>query len=677
MFIIKIDLTNVLCYNRSSSKEGWVFTFKIIVILEEPFCFLGKEMKQMKKNLAKTALLLAASLVISSIPTTSFASETKATFENATSEALNSANSFAVFSKIYHKQNHMEGTFATAYLDTGTDACGITTKVEQYIDASENLIYIEDVNNIANLRFNGVSTDTLILPTGTTVESCNNGNGIMLTYNGNTTSYNNKQEVGADVITTVEESSYKIDFDAAFKALVKYSNHQATKNTEGTNTTVVVDPDTVDWNNRSINVTCGSGKNVINLTAAQLRDYKLNITGSGEYSVIINVTDCTDSGYFFDKEISVDGNSGGYGEYGGQVLFNFPSTYTGNLQFNKSNTGVILATSASVQCFSTHNGSVFANEVTNTGCEIHQNPFDEFVEEEETTTVEETTTEEETTTVEETTTEEETTTVEETTTEEESTTEEATTTKKTEEATTTKKVETETTTKKTEEATTTKQVETETTTKKTEEATTTKKAETETTTVASYETETTVKMAESETTTSAGTVTIVEDAKTADSSAEVTTKSTETDDDATGTLVIKIFDDDTNDAVPGAKVHVYDEDGNKIATATTDSDGTITLENVEEGKYTIQVVDVPEGYSVMNRTATVKVVAGKEKTQSLTVKTSTSGTDSKETTSNLGDYLAPKTGDEGIWYLILLMLLSAGFTTAMVARRKKEVAEEE
>ena len=103
----------------------------------------------------------------------------------ATAESLGSANSFSSVSENYIKANHMEGTYATGMLYTGTDQSGITSNVAGYINSDENLIYIagifngissitgSDVNyaGISALGTNngGAKTDYLVLPEGTVI----------------------------------------------------------------------------------------------------------------------------------------------------------------------------------------------------------------------------------------------------------------------------------------------------------------------------------------------------------------------------------------------------------------------------------------------------------------------------------------------------------------------------
>ena len=473
------------------------------------------------------------------------------TYQYATADDLGSANSFAVVAETYNKDNHMEGTFAAAKVNAKSDICGITNNVKPYINSNENLIYIADIDNIANLQTNnGVDTDLLVLPEGTVLDySYNNGNGVSITYNGKTATYNNLSSMNVKEITTTDKSDYKIDFNKALSSLSTYANARLAENTAGSKTEVVKDEAGGDMNNRKYVVNCGAGKNVISVPVSDLENYKFEINGpsDGEFSLVINVTGAGNGTYNFNKKISVNGQDDSHAACGGQVLFNFGNA-AGTFEFQETSLGVILAPNGNVKCLATHNGSVFAKTVSNEGCEIHQKPFKQFVEVQEETTTEETTTEETTTeeiTTEETTTEEittEETTTEEITTEEptteeviietEATTEETTTEEITTEETTTEEITTEETTTEeitTEEPTTEEVIiETEATT----EETTTEEITTEETTTEAptqdvvIETEATTE----ETTTEAPTQDVVvetEETTTVEATTEATTEAIE------------------------------------------------------------------------------------------------------------------------------------------------------
>ena len=64
-----------------------------------------------------------------------------------------------------------------------------------------------------------------------------------------------------------------------------------------------------------------------------------------------------------------------------------------------------------------------------------------------------------------------------------------------------------------------------------------------------------------------------------------------------GDLEILIQDKDTKEPIPGAKVEIYDEDGNKVGEGTTDENGNLIVEDLPIGDYTIKVTEVPDGYN--------------------------------------------------------------------------------
>ena len=64
-----------------------------------------------------------------------------------------------------------------------------------------------------------------------------------------------------------------------------------------------------------------------------------------------------------------------------------------------------------------------------------------------------------------------------------------------------------------------------------------------------------------------------------------------------GDLDITVKDKDTDEPIPGAKVEIYDEDGNKVGEGTTDENGKLIVEDLPIGDYTIKVTEVPDGYN--------------------------------------------------------------------------------
>ena len=120
-------------------------------------------------------------------------------FEYATADNLGGANAFAVFAKNYTDTSSISGT----------------------------------INQIRK-------ADALIVPDNVTIttgdQSINNGNGVKLSFNGGSATFNNITEIlnssDASKITTVSNSTFTINFDQAFNDLKSYStsayNHENT-----------------------------------------------------------------------------------------------------------------------------------------------------------------------------------------------------------------------------------------------------------------------------------------------------------------------------------------------------------------------------------------------------------------------------------------------------------------
>ena len=67
-----------------------------------------------------------------------------------------------------------------------------------------------------------------------------------------------------------------------------------------------------------------------------------------------------------------------------------------------------------------------------------------------------------------------------------------------------------------------------------------------------------------------------------------------------GALEVIVRDKDTKEPIPGAKVVVVDEKGNTILETTTNENGRVEKDKLPVGKYTIKVVEVPDGYKAPN-----------------------------------------------------------------------------
>ena len=102
-----------------------------------------------------------------------------------------------------------------------------------------------------------------------------------------------------------------------------------------------------------------------------------------------------------------------------------------------------------------------------------------------------------------------------------------------------------------------------------------------------------------------------------------------------GNLVVTIYDQENDQKIPNANVIVYSSDGTKIGEYTTNSNGTLTIKNLDEGDYVVKVVSVPDGYTLTRKQISVSVVSGKTKHRKFPVYKKTSSSDS-----------VVKTGDE-------------------------------
>lgn len=67
-----------------------------------------------------------------------------------------------------------------------------------------------------------------------------------------------------------------------------------------------------------------------------------------------------------------------------------------------------------------------------------------------------------------------------------------------------------------------------------------------------------------------------------------------------GALEVIVRDKDTKEPIPGAKVVVVDEKGNTILETKTNENGRVEKDKLPVGKYTIKVVEVPDGYKAPN-----------------------------------------------------------------------------
>ncbi len=80
---------------------------------------------------------------------------------------------------------------------------------------------------------------------------------------------------------------------------------------------------------------------------------------------------------------------------------------------------------------------------------------------------------------------------------------------------------------------------------------------------------------------------------------------------AKGNLEAVIIDSDTGEVVPNAKVVITDEKGTTVSESKTDENGKISVQDLEAGKYTITVTEIPEGYKIDTSDKVVTVVENK------------------------------------------------------------------
>lgn len=322
------------------------------------------------------------------------------TFRYADSTTLGSVNSYAVFSYTYHQYNHMEGVFATEAYDYTGRGYGTSDKVIDYIDpdhTGEHYIYIggfvgdalKNIQDGLNNPGNGVDRWDMIVPDyiDFIYDEDPDKDGIILAdntdpdYHVESQHFNHMSDLCRGLYH-ISDTTYTIDFNKAFTSLKSFSTTASEANTQGNGTNVVYDEA-----NRLINVECSQGNNVINLDSAYLETandqdgYNINITGKDgetDYTLIINITGLEEKGSVtYNSIITIDGvHANGYVPEAGKLLFNFCDTTGTNVTFGKADVGVILAPWNNVKIMAnSHNGSVFANDVTNDRCQIHQNPF--------------------------------------------------------------------------------------------------------------------------------------------------------------------------------------------------------------------------------------------------------------------------------------------------------------
>ena len=79
---------------------------------------------------------------------------------------------------------------------------------------------------------------------------------------------------------------------------------------------------------------------------------------------------------------------------------------------------------------------------------------------------------------------------------------------------------------------------------------------------------------------------------------------------AKGSLTVNKVDADTGKALAGVTYRLFDSTGNKIADATTDTDGKAVFADLPLGSYTYQEISAPEGYVVDDTKYQITITTG-------------------------------------------------------------------
>lgn len=79
---------------------------------------------------------------------------------------------------------------------------------------------------------------------------------------------------------------------------------------------------------------------------------------------------------------------------------------------------------------------------------------------------------------------------------------------------------------------------------------------------------------------------------------------------AKGSLTVNKVDADTGKALAGVTYRLFDSTGNKIADATTDTDGKAVFADLPLGSYTYQEISAPEGYVVDDTKYPITITTG-------------------------------------------------------------------
>ena len=66
-------------------------------------------------------------------------------------------------------------------------------------------------------------------------------------------------------------------------------------------------------------------------------------------------------------------------------------------------------------------------------------------------------------------------------------------------------------------------------------------------------------------------------------------------------IVIKKTDAETDIALPGAEITIYDADGNVIFSRLTDTDGIVSITGLAAGSYIFRETKAPSGYTLNDK----------------------------------------------------------------------------
>ena len=75
-------------------------------------------------------------------------------------------------------------------------------------------------------------------------------------------------------------------------------------------------------------------------------------------------------------------------------------------------------------------------------------------------------------------------------------------------------------------------------------------------------------------------------------------------------IEIDVVDQNSRAPISNCTVELWKQNGNRVATFTTDASGKILTSQVETGNYVVKLTNVPEGYKAVSSESTVKAIAG-------------------------------------------------------------------